>query len=43
VAEVSQLKEIVHSKIQMPSDSLLKINTLPDEILDPRRWKKFNL
>jgi len=35
-----QLREIVESRIQLPAGWDLKIDRLPEEVLDPRRWPK---
>jgi aryl-alcohol dehydrogenase-like predicted oxidoreductase len=39
-ATASQLREIIESSIQLPSGWDSKIDTLPEEVLDPRRWPK---
>ena len=33
-----QLRQLVESKIQLPSEWESKIDTIPEEILDPRKW-----
>jgi aryl-alcohol dehydrogenase-like predicted oxidoreductase len=35
-----QLREIVESRIQLPAGWDLKIDRLPEDVLDPRRWPK---
>jgi len=39
-ATALQLREIVESRIQLPGGWDLKIDSLPEEVLDPRRWPK---
>ena len=35
---VSQLQQILKSKFELPTGWQSKIGTIPEEILDPRRW-----
>ena len=37
-ASALQLRQIVESKIQLPDEWDSKIGTIPEEILDPRKW-----
>jgi aryl-alcohol dehydrogenase-like predicted oxidoreductase len=37
-ASVIQLRQIAESRIQLPFEWYSKIGTIPEEILDPRRW-----